>query len=57
MELVLEGKLDFEIAAEDSIHLSNLDEDPGERSNLATQYPELVDRLRADLIKWYENIK
>src|SRR5690606_17650328 len=55
-KLVLNGKLDFEKVVEDTVHLSNLEEDPSERNNLAAQYPELVAQMKADLHEWYESV-
>lgn len=43
-KLILNGKLDFDREGPDRIHLSDLSKDPGERANLAGQYPELVER-------------
>ncbi|WP_268818356.1 hypothetical protein [Paenibacillus alkaliterrae] len=40
----MNGKLDFDREGPDRIHLSDLSKDPGERANLAGQYPELVER-------------
>ncbi|MBO0991526.1 sulfatase-like hydrolase/transferase [Bacillus sp. SD088] len=56
-KLVLNGKLDFDKAIEDTVHLSNLEEDPSERTNLAAQHPELVEQMTTDLHEWYESVK
>lgn len=56
-KLVLNGRLDFDINGPDSVHLSNLEEDPGERTNLVDHYPELVEQMKKDLIDWYDFIK
>ncbi|WP_066195979.1 sulfatase-like hydrolase/transferase [Gracilibacillus timonensis] len=44
-KLVINGMLDFSREQVDSIHLSNLAEDPSERHNLADHYPEIVQAL------------
>ncbi|QHW33468.1 sulfatase-like hydrolase/transferase [Paenibacillus rhizovicinus] len=53
-KLVLNGKLDFGREAPDAVHLSNLETDPGERSNLSLQFPDKVRELREAVIHWYE---
>jgi arylsulfatase A-like enzyme len=45
-KLVLNGQLVEGTTPEDAIHLSNLDEDAGERVNLATQLPALAEYLK-----------
>lgn len=55
-KLILNGKIDFDTEVEDNIHLSNLEKDPAERTNLADQYPEIVNQLKEDLIQWYEEM-
>lgn len=55
-KLVLNGKLDFSRTAADAVHLSNLDDDPGERVNLREQHPELVAQLTADVHAWFAAI-
>ncbi len=55
-KLVLNGKLDFSRDAPESVHLSNLSEDLGERVNLARQYPELVSRLTQEVECWYAEV-
>lgn len=52
-KLVLNGKLDFTRGTAEPVHLSNLIEDPGERTNLADQYPELVRKLTEEVTLWY----
>lgn len=56
-KLVLNGKLDFDRVVPDQIHLSDLSRDPGERSNLADRYPEIVERLSRDVRDWYEEVQ
>lgn len=51
-KLVLNGKLDFDTASEDTVHLSNLEQDAGERNNLAHHYPAFVDQLKTDVLNW-----
>jgi len=55
-KLVLNGKLDMGRPIADRVHLSNLDDDPGERLNLAAQQPERVEQLRAAIHRWYADI-
>lgn len=56
-KLVLNGKLDFSRKAADPVHLSDLEQDPGERINLAAQYPDIAQRLEADVRHWYSAIQ
>ncbi|MEK3890039.1 sulfatase family protein [Bacillus sp. FSL K6-3431] len=56
-KLVLNGKLDFDTKVESSIHLSDLKDDPSERTNLAEQNQELVEQMKEDLLKWNEDMK
>ncbi|MGG3280351.1 sulfatase-like hydrolase/transferase [Paenibacillus solani] len=56
-KLVLNGKLDFERIVPDEVHLSDLLMDPGERTNLAEHYPEIVERLSRDVRDWYEEVQ
>jgi len=55
-KLVLNGKLDFSRTAVDPVHLSDLEQDIGERVNLAEQFPDVVRRLEADARRWYESL-
>jgi arylsulfatase A-like enzyme len=55
-KLVLNGKLDFQRPGPDPVHLSNLETDPGERTNLKDQYPELVAQLKRDVEAWYAEV-
>ena len=56
-KLVLNGKLDFDRVVPDQVHLSDLSRDPGERSNLADRYPEIVERLSRHVRDWYEEVQ
>lgn len=56
-KLVLNGKLDFDRTVPDEVHLSDLSEDPGERTNLAEHYPDIVERLSRDVRNWYEEVQ
>ena len=59
-KLVLNGVLHDRTAnggkmtGEDAVFLSNLDEDPGEMSNLRRKHPEVVDELSTRLHRWFE---
>ncbi|WP_274365834.1 sulfatase-like hydrolase/transferase [Paenibacillus thermotolerans] len=55
-KLVLDGKLDFNRSQPDAVHLSDLEEDPGERINLKDKHPELAKRLEQDLRNWYAQL-
>jgi arylsulfatase A-like enzyme len=50
-----EGKKPLE--GEDSVFLSDLEEDPGERRNLRRKHPEIVDALATAISKWQERVK
>ena len=39
-------------AAEGSVFLTNLDNDPGESINLRRRHPDIVDRLLTEIQKW-----
>jgi arylsulfatase A-like enzyme len=56
-KLVLNGQLLEGAPAEDAVHLSNLDEDPGERRNLATALPDLADELTSTAKAWRAGIE
>jgi arylsulfatase A-like enzyme len=51
-KLVRNGMLDFSRKQPDKIHLSNLSDDPGERTNLTNEYPEIVNDLQKELDNW-----
>jgi arylsulfatase A-like enzyme len=55
-KLVLHGKLDFGSGGVDDVHLSNLDDDPGERTNLAECHPEMVADMRSAVEAWYDEV-
>jgi len=55
-KLVLDGKLDFSRQQADAVHLANLGEDPGERSNLQVEESALVARLKVDVEAWYADV-
>ncbi|WP_102346026.1 sulfatase family protein [Bacillus sp. Marseille-P3661] len=55
-KLVLNGKLDFSGEISNPIHLSDVENDPEEKVNLAGQFPELTQRLKKDLLSWNESI-
>ena len=63
-KLVKDGKLfdgtpdgDKPLAGEDSLFLSNLEEDPAESMNLRRQFPVMVDELATLMQKWSEEVK
>lgn len=56
-KLVLNGKLDFSRDADDPIYLCDLENDPGERTNLKAQYPEIVTRLTQVVETWYAGVQ
>ncbi|MDD9268558.1 sulfatase-like hydrolase/transferase [Paenibacillus sp. GCM10023248] len=55
-KLVLNGKLDFSRTAADPVHLSDLEQDSGERVNLAEQFPDIARRLEEDVRRWYRSL-
>lgn len=55
-KLVLNGKLDFSRTAADPVHLSDLEQDIGERVNLAEQFPDIARRLEEDVRRWYRSL-
>ncbi len=54
-KLVLNGRLTGDTA--DEVHLSNLADDPGERTNLADAKPDFVSRLTEDVELWYAEVR
>ncbi len=56
-KLVLDGVLVEGAEPEDAVHLSNLDEDMGERTNLADQHPELMAELQEAALSWRAGIE
>jgi len=55
-KLVLNGRLDAPCEQADPVHLSNLEDDPGERVNLKDDEPELVEQLTRDARAWLEEV-
>jgi arylsulfatase A-like enzyme len=55
-KLVLHGKLDFGQGGADDIHLSNLEDDPGERTNLAADHPDMVAEMTRDVETWFREV-
>jgi arylsulfatase A-like enzyme len=51
-KLVLNGVLVEEGPCKDDVFLANLAEDPGEKSNLAAEFPRLAGELRAEAEEW-----
>jgi arylsulfatase A-like enzyme len=45
------------MTGDDAVFLSDLDEDPGEMTNLRRKHPEIVDQLSTSLHRWFENLK
>jgi arylsulfatase A-like enzyme len=62
-KLVLDGKLfdrtedGGKMSGDDAVFLSNLDDDPGETTNLRHKRPELVDELSTSLHHWFDGLK
>ena len=56
-KLVLNGQLVEGVPPEDDVHLANLDEDMGERVNLAAQYPALALELQEIALAWRAQIE
>jgi arylsulfatase A-like enzyme len=56
-KLVLNGVLVEGAEPEDDVHLSNLDEDMGERENLIDVYPDLTAELKAEADAWRSGIE
>ncbi len=55
-KLVLNGQLEEGAPVEDDVHLSNLDEDMGERVNLKDRYPELTAELKRKAEHWRASV-
>lgn len=51
-KLVVEGKTPNEIGVE----LYDIENDPGEKQNLADEYPEIVEEMLAEMRKWQESV-
>src|SRR5262249_11536652 len=44
------------MTGDDAIFLSDLEQDPGETTNLRHKHPEIVDQLSSSLHRWYEDL-
>lgn len=55
-KLVLNGKLDFNQDQPDSVHLSDLEADPGERVNLQDKEPRIVRELTERAQEWLAKV-
>lgn len=55
-KLVLDGKLDFSRTQPDAVHLSDLEADPGEKTNLADREPALAMDLTEVVKSWAASI-
>ena len=62
-KLVVNGRLydrteeGGKMTGDDTVFLSNLDDDPGETTNLRHKHPEVVDELSTSLHHWFDNLK
>ena len=56
-KLVLDGKLDFLRTQPDAVHLSDLESDPGERTNLADKEPAVAKELTGAVKSWAASLK
>jgi hypothetical protein len=56
-KLVLQGQLVEGAPPEDDVHLSNLDEDMAERTNLVERYPEVAAELTAAAEAWRASVE
>jgi arylsulfatase A-like enzyme len=45
------------MTGDDTVFLSNLDQDPGESTNLRHKHPEIVDELQTSLNTWFAALK
>jgi arylsulfatase A-like enzyme len=45
------------MTGDDTVFLSNLDQDPGEMTNLRHKHPEIVDELQTSLNSWFAALK
>ena len=45
------------MTGDDAVFLSNLDQDPGETTNLRHKHPEIVDELQTSLNSWFSALK
>lgn len=56
-KLVLNGRTDFQKGAVDEVHLSDLEADPGERTNLAARQPQLTAELTRAAQEWRKSLQ
>ncbi len=56
-KLVLNGRLDFQRGVADEVHLSDLEADPGERTNLAGEQPALTRQLTEAVQEWQKSLQ
>jgi len=56
-KLVLNGQLVEDEPPAAEVHLANLEDDPGERTNLAERLPELAAELRQQALQWREGVE
>lgn len=56
-KLILNPKFDSGETAEDKVFLADLEKDPGEKTNLAAQNPELVKELAALVGAWEKDVE
>jgi hypothetical protein len=54
---VVQGQLEAEALVEDRVRLSHLEEDRGERTNLAETYPDLTESLKQATLRWRASIE
>lgn len=56
-KLVLNGQLVSGAEPDSEVHLSDLENDPGERRNLCREHPELTAELKAAALAWRQTIE
>ena len=56
-KLVLNGQLVEGAPPQDDVHLSDLEEDMGERKNLKDEHPELVEQMSDAALRWRETLE
>ena len=47
----------FPTTADKTTNLYNLINDPSEKTDIASQNPELVEQLKKDMLSWHESVK
>ena len=55
-KLVVDGRLDFGRPVDSGVHLANLADDPGERTNLRDAEPARVARMEGAVRDWYDEV-